>query len=280
AKGKIRDAGIPYRVPDEAELPRRLASVLAVIYLIFNEGYAASSGERLFRADLCAEAIRLGRLVVALLPDEAEALGLLALMLLTEARRPARTTSTGDLVPLPEQDRRLWDRALIAEGQAIVVECLRRNEPGSYQIQAAINAVHSDSIDTADTDWEQILALYDQLLIFSPTPVMRLNRAVAVGEVAGPEAALEIVDGLRLDEFHLFHAIRADLLRRLGRSSEAAVAYEAAIARSENASERAFLRRKHGALSSTAGAESRSNPLGTNGTTNETNRTDECIAET
>jgi RNA polymerase sigma-70 factor, ECF subfamily len=238
AKGKIRDANIPYRVPSEADLPGRLRAVLAVVYLIFNEGYMASSGDALVREDLCAEAIRLGRVLAELMPDEPEVMGLLALMLLTEARRPARTGAAGELVPLPEQDRDRWDAALVEEGKAIVRRCLARNQPGPYQIQAAINAVHSE----APTDWAQILALYDQLLAFTPSPVVALNRAVAVAEVHGPAAALELVDELELDGYHVFHAVRADLLRRLGRDTEAARAYEAAIARSENAVEREFLR--------------------------------------
>jgi RNA polymerase sigma-70 factor, ECF subfamily len=248
AKGKIRDARIPYRVPDDADLPARLRAVLTVVYLIFNEGYAASSGDRLVRDDLCAEAIRLGRLLDELMPEEPEVMGLLALMLLTESRRATRTTADGDLVLLADQDRGLWDRRLIAEGQAIVRRCLRRNQPGSYQIQAAINAVHSEAATATSTDWGQILQLYDQLLSLTPSPVVALNRAVAVAEVGGPEAALTLVDGLDLDGYYLFHAIRADLLRRLGRTAEAALAYEAAIARTENASERDFLDRRRQAL--------------------------------
>jgi RNA polymerase sigma-70 factor (ECF subfamily) len=249
AKGKIRDARIPYRVPNEAELPARLRGVLAVVYLIFNEGYAASSGDRLVRDELCAEAIRLGRLLVQLVPDDAEVMGLLALMLLIESRRAARTTADGDLVVLADQDRGRWDLDLIAEGQAIVRRCLDRNLPGPYQIQAAINAVHSDAADASSTDWWQILQLYNQLASIDPSPVVALNRAVAVAEVEGPDAGLTVVDGLDLDRFHLFHAIRADLLRRVGRNTEAAQAYERAIARAENAPEREFLRRRHQALS-------------------------------
>jgi RNA polymerase sigma-70 factor (ECF subfamily) len=256
AKGKIRDARIPYRVPNEADLPDRLRSVLAVVYLIFNEGYTASSGDQLVREDLCAEAIRLGRLLAELMPDEPEVMGLLALMLLVESRRAARTTPAGELVLLADQDRALWDRSLIAEGQDIVRRCLRRGEPGPYQIQAAINAVHSDAPIAAATDWEQILQLYDQHLSLAPTPVVALNRAVAVAEVEGPDAALALVDALDLGGYHLFHAIRADLLRRLGRNAEAAVAYEAAIARSENAAERDFLQRSRQALTRAAYAES------------------------
>jgi len=248
AKGKIRDAGVPYRVPEEADLAGRLRAVLAVVYLIFNEGSTASSGDRLIREDLCAEAIRLGRLLAELLPDEPEVMGLLALMLLVESRRAARTTPGGDLVLLADQDRGRWDAGLVAEGQAIVRRCLRRNQPGPYQVQAAINAVHSDAPTAAATDWGQVLALYDQLLTIAPGPVVALNRAVAVAEVEGPEAALALVDGLELDSYHLFHAIRADLLRRLGRDAEAAAAYEAAIARAGNAPERAFLERRRQAL--------------------------------
>jgi RNA polymerase sigma-70 factor, ECF subfamily len=248
AKAKIRDARIPYRVPNEADLPGRLQAVLAVVYLIFNEGYTASSADRLVRDDLCGEAIRLGRLLAGLMPDEPEVMGLLALMLLVESRRATRTTPDGDLVLLADQDRRLWDRGLIAEGQAIVRQCLRRNQPGPYQIQAAINAVHSDAPAAAATDWWQILQLYDQLLSVAPSPVVALHRAVAVAEVSGPDAALTLVDGLDLGDYHLFHAIRADLLRRLGRNAEAALAYEAAIARTENATERNFLRRSRQAL--------------------------------
>lgn len=244
AKGKIRDARIPYRVPSEADLPDRLRAVLGVVYLIFNEGHTASSGERLLREDLCAEAIRLGRLLAELMPDEPEVLGLLALMLLVDSLRSARTGTKGELVPLAEQDRASWDRELIAEGQAIVRRCLRLGRPGPYQLQAAINAVHSDAASAAATDWRQILALYDQLVTLAPSPVVALNRAVAVAEVEGPEPALALVDDLDLPGYHLFHAIRADLLRRLGRAAEAATACEAAIARTGNVRERELLERR------------------------------------
>jgi RNA polymerase sigma factor (sigma-70 family) len=242
AKAKIRAAGIPYRVPYEADLPERVRGVLAVVYLIFNEGYAASSGETLVRDELAAEAIRLGRLLVDLMPDEPEAVGLLALMLLQHSRRPARVAPDGALVRLPDQDRTLWDRALITEGQALVRRCLRRNHPGPYQLQAAINAVHADAATPDATDWRQILQLYDHLLTLDPTPVVALNRAVAVAEVEGPAAALALVDALPLDTYYLFHAIRADLLTRLNRTSEAQTAYESALTRAPNQAEQDFLR--------------------------------------
>jgi RNA polymerase sigma-70 factor (ECF subfamily) len=248
AKGKIRDAAIPYRVPDAEDLPGRVRAVLAVIYLIFNEGYASTSGDRLVRDDLCIEAIRLGRLVVELLPDEPEAMGLLALMLLVDSRRAARVTRAGDLVLLADQDRSRWDQDMIAEGQRIVRRCLRANRPGPYQIQAAINAVHSDAPSADATDWPQILQLYDQLVAIAPGPVVALNRAVALAEVAGPHAALTIVDDLQMRQYYLFHAVRADLLRRLGRVSEAALAYESAITLASNAAEREFLQRRRSGL--------------------------------
>ncbi|WP_330352491.1 RNA polymerase sigma factor [Streptomyces chartreusis] len=237
AKVKIRNAGIPYRVPRDADLPDRLTGVLAVVYLIFNQGY---EGE----AALCAEAVRLGRLLAELMPDEPEVAGLLALMLLVESRRGARQDEHGELVPLPEQDRGLWDRDLIAEGQSLVRRCLRLGRPGPYQIQAAIQAVHSDAPSGRDTDWGQIRQLYDQLMAVAPSPVVALNRAVAVAETEGPARALDLVDTLDLDGYHVLHAVRADLLRRLGRDTEAVREYERAVELSENPAERAYLERR------------------------------------
>jgi RNA polymerase sigma-70 factor (ECF subfamily) len=244
AKGKIRDAGIPYRVPTDLELPARLGAVLTVVYLIFNEGHTASAGDRLVRDHLCTEAIRLGRLLHELLPDDPEVMGLLALMLLSESRRASRTTTAGDLVRLADQDRTRWDRALIADGQRLVRRCLARNQPGPYQIQAAIQAVHSDAASASTTDWTQILQLYDQLMAITPTPIVALHRAVAVAEVHGAEVALRQVDSLDLDRYYLFHAIRADLLERLGRCDDAVAAYDAAISCSQNAAERELLERR------------------------------------
>lgn len=254
AKRKIRDAGIPYRVPAEVDLPARLVAVQAVIYLIFNEGYAASAGDMLIRGDLCAEAIRLGRLLHALMPDEPEVMGLLALMVLIESRRSTRTTAEGDLVLLADQDRRQWNQTYVEEGQKLVRACLACDRPGPYQIQAAINAIHSEAPSAVDTDWRQIVRLYDQLVVFSPTPVVALNRAVALAEVDGPARALALVDELPLAGFHVFHAVRADLLRRLGRGIDAALAYDAALAVTANAVEQRFLRRRRDALSGSSTA--------------------------
>jgi RNA polymerase sigma-70 factor (ECF subfamily) len=251
AKRKIRHARLPYRVPAEAELPARLKPVLAVVYLIFNEGYAATA-DSLMRPDLCAEGIRLARVLAELMPDEPEVQGLLALLLLLHARSAARVTADGSLVRLGEQDRRLWDRALTAEGQAIVRTCVRRGHPGPYQLQAAINAVHSVAPSIGSTDWRAILTLYDQLCALTPTPVVALNRAVALAEVRGPAAGLAAVDDLRspgLDSYYLFHAARADLLRRLGRQEEAAAAYATARALTTNPVEQAFLDAQRAALS-------------------------------
>jgi len=237
AKRKIKAARIPYRVPEDHELPDRLRPVLAVVYLVYNAGLSRSA-----EPGLCSEAIRLARILATLMPDEPEVAGLLALLLLIESRRASRTGPDGSLVLLGEQDRTRWDRALIEEGQAIVRRCLRRNQPGAYQLQAAINAVHADAATVEQTDWWQIVALYDQLRAVAPTPVVALNRAIAIGEVQGPAAALALVDELDLDNYHPFHATRADLLRRLGRTTEAAAAYERAAAMAPTDAERDFLR--------------------------------------
>jgi RNA polymerase sigma-70 factor (ECF subfamily) len=264
AKRKIKDTRIPYRVPAEAELPGRLTPVLAVVYLIFNEGYAATAGS-LLRLDLCAEAIRLARVLAELMPDEPEAHGLLALLLLLHARRAARAAADGSLVRLAEQDRRLWEQDPIAEGQAIVRACVQRGQPGPYQLQAAINAVHSIAPSFDRTDWHAILTLYDQLCARTPTPVVALNRAVALAEVHGPAAGLAAVDELRtsgggLDSYYLFHAARADLLHRLGRDEEAAAAYGAARALTANPVERAFLDAQRTAVSGPPAAPSGAPP--------------------
>ncbi|MGC5168812.1 RNA polymerase sigma factor [Luteimicrobium sp. DT211] len=253
AKRKIKDAGIPYRVPSDADLPDRLRSVLDVLYLVFNEGYRGSAGDALVRDDLCAEAIRLARLLVALMPDEPEAAGLLALLLLTDARRPARTDAAGELVLLADQDRSRWDAGLIAEGQSVVRTLLRRarltgRAPGPYQVQAAIAAVHDDAPTADATDWRQVVALYDQLLAVASSPVVALNRAVALAEVTGPGPALDVVDGLRLDAYAPWHVTRAALLRRLGRTDEASTAYDTAARLTQNAVERRFLEGRRDAL--------------------------------
>jgi RNA polymerase sigma-70 factor (ECF subfamily) len=237
AKRKIKAARIPYRVPEAHELPGRLRPLLAVVYLVYNAGLTGPADP-----DLCAEGIRLARILVALLPDEPEVAGLLALLLLTESRRASRTQADGSLVLLSEQDRGRWDRALIAEGQTMVRRCLGRNQPGPYQLQAAINAVHADAATLQQTDWSQILALYDQLLVVAPTPVVALNRAIAIDELQGPAAALALVEELDLDHYYPFHATRADLLRRLGRHREAAAAYQRAAALAPTEAEREFLR--------------------------------------
>lgn len=242
AKKKIRDTAIPYRVPRDADLPGRLVGVLAVIYLVFNEGHTATSGDDLGRPDLSAEAIRLGRVLVELMPDEPEAMGLLALMLLTEARRPARTDAAGDLVLLADQDRSRWDAAMLEEGRDLVRRCLRRNAPGPYQLQAAVNAVHTDAAHAADTDWAQVVQLYDHLLRLAPTDVVRLNRVVAVAEVYGPERALADVDRLPLDGYTPFHVVRAELLGRVGRWGDAAAEWTRAAELSVNTPEARHLR--------------------------------------
>jgi RNA polymerase sigma-70 factor (ECF subfamily) len=223
--------------------------VLTVVYLIYNEGYSASSGDELIRPDLCAEAMRLARLLNVLMPDEPEATGLLALLLLTESRRVARTTADGSIVLLADQDRSLWDRSLIDEGQDLVRSSLRRNRPGPFQVQAAIAAVHSDASTTEETDWAQILQLYDQLMALAPTPVVALNRAVAVAEVEGEAAALALVDALSLSRYHLFHSTRAELLRRMGRCDEADEAYAEALALTVNAAERRLLEQQRRGIS-------------------------------
>ncbi|MEA5457370.1 RNA polymerase sigma factor [Sinomonas sp. JGH33] len=247
AKAKVRDTGIPYRVPSAAELPDRLAGVLAVIYLVYNEGYSADLGAPVERSGLCAEAIRLARMLSQLMPFEPEAEGLLALMLLSESRRAARSGPSGFLVPLAEQDRSQWDAGLIVEGLALVRRSLRRGSPGPYLVQAAIQAVHSSATSAAETDWKRIARLYELLATVAPGPVVELNRAVAVGEVEGADAALRIVDGLGLAGYHVFHAVRADLLRRVGRTEEAADEYEIAAKFAPGEGERKWLtERRHG----------------------------------
>jgi RNA polymerase sigma-70 factor, ECF subfamily len=248
AKRKIRDAGIPYRVPPDHLLPERLEGVLQVLYLIFNEGYNASSGESLVRRELSAEAIRLGRVLVALMPDEPEALGLLALMLLHDARREARVGADGELVLLDDQDRGRWDRGRIREGAALVERALRMRNPGPYQLQAAIAALHDDAGTPDATDWPQIAGLYAELERRVPSPVVALNHAVAVAMVDGPAAGLARIDAIGaaggLADYPYLHAARADLLRRMGRFADAHAAYEQALGRTANAAERRFLRRR------------------------------------
>ncbi len=241
AKRKIKAARIPYRVPRDHELPGRLRPVLAVTYLVYNAGAELPAKGTGAAGDLCGEAIRLARLLDTLMPAEPEVAGLLALLLLTESRRRARFAADGSLVLLRDQDRGLWDRTMIAEGLAIVRGCLRRNQPGPYQLQAAINAVHADAASVEATDWPQIVALYDQLLAAAPTPVVALNRAIAVGEVDGPASALALVNELDLGSYHLFHATQADLLRRLGRLDEAGDAYKLAASLAPTTAERDFL---------------------------------------
>jgi len=251
AKRKLRDNHAPYRIPRAAELPDRLHAVLAAISLIFTEGHRATSGEELLRVDLSAEAIRLGRVLVELMPDEPEAVGLLALMLLSDARRPARVAPDGSLVRLADQDRTRWDRALIAEGHELVRACLRRDQPGPFQIQAAIAAVHADAPTAAGTDWSQIVALYDLLLALRPNAVVAMNRAIAIGELHGAAdglAALDVVDAEPLADYQPYHAARADLLARAGRAAEAEAAYDRALELTTNPAERRFLADQRSAL--------------------------------
>ncbi len=253
AKRKIRAANIPFRMPDGAHLADRLGVVLSVVFLTYNEGYVATSGDGLDRAELCDEAIRLARLLAQLLPEEPEVRGLLSLMLFTSARRPARLARDGSLVPLGEQDRSLWDQQQLDEARALLRACIAEDRPGAYQLHAAVNAVHADAPALASTDWAQILTIYDQLLRIAPTPVVELNRAVALAEVEGPAMALVTVDRLELEHYPLWHAVRADLLQRCGRRADAALAYELALEITENPAEQRHLRRRLGELASAPG---------------------------
>lgn len=255
AKAKVAAEGVPYRMPTATDIQERLAGVLAVVYLIFNEGYLATAGDDPVRADLTGEAIRLGRMLRMLLPDEGEVTGLLALMLLTDARRTARVSRSGELVTLDEQDRGAWDRSQIGEGHALVRERIEgvaagSGQPGQYQLLAAINAVHTDAPSARDTDWSQIVSLYDRLMRIDPSPIVRLNRAIAVAEVDGPDVALAEIERLggHLGGYHAFHAARADLLRRVGRSDESSLAYDRAIDLAGNLAERAYLTRRRDQL--------------------------------
>jgi RNA polymerase sigma-70 factor (ECF subfamily) len=247
-KRKIREAGIPYRVPEPEHLPERLDAVLAVLYLVFNEGYSAHAGDSLIRRDLCAEAIRLGRVLRELMPDEPEALGLLALLLLHDSRREARVGPGGELITLEEQDRGLWDRDQIAEGTALVERARRMRRAGPYQLQAAISALHCEAATASETDWPQIVVLYEQLMALRPSPVVTLNHAVAVAMAGRAEDGLALLDDPvlagELADYHLFHAARADLLRRAGRNNDAARAYEQAIPLTGNSTEREYLLRR------------------------------------
>lgn len=255
AKHKVRAAKLPYRVPEDHELPRRLPGVLAVVYLIYNEGYLATSGEVRDRVELATEGIRLARLLDTLMPDEPEVRGLLALLLFTDARRAARTTATGELRLLADQDRSRWDRELLAEAHELLRSCLRRDRPGPYQLQAAIGAVHAEAPTVEDTDWHRVLALYDQLLALAPTPVVALNRAVALAEVDGPAQALSVLDALgdTLDRYHLYHATRAEMLARLGETAAASATYATAHDLTRNLAERRLLERKRRALEDRSG---------------------------
>jgi RNA polymerase sigma-70 factor (ECF subfamily) len=256
-KRKIAAAKIPYRIPADHELTDRLGPVLAVVYLIFNEGYIAATSDTLVRRDLCDEAIRLARLLVQLMPDEPEAIGLLALMLLSHARTPARTDRDGEFVRLADQDRTLWDFAMIGEGHELVRQCLRRNRPGPYQYQAAINAVHTDARRADATDWAQIVVLYNQYFEADPSPIVALNRAIAIGELEGPEAGLDALDKIQRTDYAYFHAARAEFLKRAGRPTDALDAITQALSRTSNATERRHLERERRTLRAEATIQKR-----------------------